>query len=160
MQKFDSVRSITNSNKEDGTVHNPLPSESAKVWIVKDEIFELEPRYNVKDYLGQGAYGIVCSAIDTSRGGAIVAIKKCKKILVSKTMAKRMLRELRILRFLDDPHIIKIQHILKPRHRDMFSEVYVVFEYMETDLAQIIRSSQVLREEHVQVSCLLYLFIV
>ena len=62
------------------------------------------------------------------------------------------LRELRILRFLDSSYIIKIQSILKPLNREKFDELYVVFDYMETDMAQIIRSSQVLREEHVQVS--------
>ena len=61
------------------------------------------------------------------------------------------LRELRILRFLDSSYVIKIQTILRPLNREKFDELYVVFDYMETDMAQIIRSSQVLREEHVQV---------
>ena len=67
------------------------------------------------------------------------------------TAAVYRLRELRILRYLDSTFIIKIQTILKPLNREKFDELYVVFEYMETDLAQIIRSSQIVREEHVQV---------
>jgi serine/threonine protein kinase len=133
------------------SVTNPVSIPiDRKLWVVKDDVFELEQKYEVKDYLGAGAYGIVCSALNSETKHP-VAIKKCKKVLQSRTMAKRMLRELRILRFLDNIHVIKILSIQKPYIRDSFMELYIVFEHMETDLAQIIRSSQVLREEHIEV---------
>jgi serine/threonine protein kinase len=99
--------------------------------------------------IGAGAYGVVCAAQDTTES-CVVAIKKCKKIFQSRTLAKRTLRELRLLRLLDHENIVKIRSVLKPLDCDMFTEIYIVFEIMETDLAQIIRSPQTLKDQHVQ----------
>jgi len=76
-------------------------------WQVEEECFELESCYKVIDYLGAGAYGVVCAAYDSSKK-RVVAIKKCKKIFQSRTMAKRTLRELRILRLLSHENVIII----------------------------------------------------
>ena len=124
--------------------------EGKKLWIIKKEPFSLDIRYEAKDYLGAGAYGTVCSALDKETN-CMVAIKKCRKVLQSRTMGKRMLREIRILRLLDHEHVIKIRTILKPSSRENFKNLYVVFEYMESDLAQIIRSNQALNDDHIQV---------
>ncbi len=78
------------------------------------------------------------------------AIKKCKKIFHSRTLAKRTLRELRLLRLLDSDNIVKIKSILIPRNFSNFDSLYIVFEMLETDLAQIIRSPQKLTDQHVQ----------
>eukprot|EP01041_Mallomonas_annulata_P001846 gene1846-3581_t len=118
-------------------------------WQVVDECFELDSRYAIVDYLGAGAYGVVCAAYDNFEK-RVVAIKKCRKIFQSRTMAKRTLRELRILRLLNHENIVKIISILRPQNVHTFSEIYVEFELMETDLASIIRSSQPLRDQHVQ----------
>lgn len=140
------------------------------------EAFDLESRYKVIDYLGikqmsilisdsslnvplmltcitdlpgAGAYGVVCAAQDSTENN-VVAIKKCKKIFQSRTLAKRTLRELRLLRLFDHENVVKIKCVLKPLDAESFSEIYVVFEIMETDLAQIIRSPQTLKDQHVQ----------
>ena len=39
---------------------------------------------------------------------------------------------------------------MKPKNLYDFADIYIVFEIMETDLAQIIRSSQKLKDQHVQ----------
>ncbi len=39
---------------------------------------------------------------------------------------------------------------MKPVSRDKFNDVYIVYELMDTDLHQIIRSSQPLTNEHFQ----------
>jgi serine/threonine protein kinase len=118
-------------------------------WQVGGENFILESRYKVIDYLGSGAYGVVCAAHDNVEN-CMVAIKKCKKIFTSRTLAKRTLREIRLLRNLAHDNVIKIRTLLKPQEFVKFSDVYIVFEIMETDLAQIIRSPQVLKDQHVQ----------
>ena len=89
------------------------------------------------------AEGVVCAAQEISESNSMVAIKKCKKIFQSRTLAKRTLRELRLLRLFEHTNIIKIKSVIKPIDDVTFSEIYVVFEIMETDLAQIIRSPQV-----------------
>ncbi len=75
------------------------------------------------EFLGSGAYGTVCSAqIEDS---SAVAIKKCKKIFQSKTMAKRTLREIRLLRLCDHDNVVKIIKILDPIDHFNFAELYI-----------------------------------
>ena len=125
------------------------PRSHMRVWHVMGESVELEARYKVTDYLGSGAYGMVCSVKD-SETGETVAIKKCKKIFQSRTLAKRTLREVRLLRQFDHENIIKLKTLLMPADLNNFFDLYLVFEIMDTDLAQIIRSPQRLKEQHVQ----------
>ena len=74
---------------DESLVENVRAEPSRKIWMVRDEVFNLETRLTVKEYLGAGAYGIVCSAYEGDPSH-LVAIKKCKKVLHSRTMAKRM----------------------------------------------------------------------
>ena len=120
-----------------------------KVWQVMGENFELESKFKVIDYLGAGAYGMVC-AVQDSDDGNVVAIKKCKKIFQSRTLAKRTLREMRLLRQFSHENIIKLRSILQPSDLRYYTDLYLVFEIMDTDLAQIIRSPQQLKEQHTQ----------
>nr|XP_014434659.1 mitogen-activated protein kinase 7 [Pelodiscus sinensis] len=65
--------------------------------------------------------------------------------------AKRTLRELKILKHFKHDNIIAIKDILKPAvPYDDFRSVYVVLDLMESDLHQIIHSSQPLTLEHVR----------
>lgn len=48
--------------------------------------------------------------------------------------------------------IIAIKDIIRPPQKDTFNDVYVVYELMDTDLHQIIRSNQPLNLDHCQVS--------
>lgn len=92
-------------------------------WKVNNEIFELDSKYIILSYLGSGAYGVVCSAsiVTTSilnqtisdhdnnnndNNSNLVAIKKCKNIFDSRTMAKRTLREIRLLRNISHQNVI------------------------------------------------------
>lgn len=45
-----------------------------------------------------------------------------------------------------------MKDIIEPPEKERFEDVYIVYELMDTDLHQIIRSSQVLTDEHCQVS--------
>lgn len=122
---------------------------NVQVWQVMGENFELEKRFRIVDYLGAEAYGIVCAVRDDD-DNTVVAIKKCKKIFQSKTLAKRTLREVRLLRLFSHDNIVKLKSLVPPLDVQNFSELYVVFEQMETDLAQSIRSPQKLKEQHTQ----------
>ena len=48
--------------------------------------------------------------------------------------------------------VVAIRDIIPPPQRVPFNDVYIAYELMDTDLHQIIRSNQVLSEEHCQVS--------
>lgn len=47
--------------------------------------------------------------------------------------------------------VIAIKDIIRPPKKDTFNDVYIVYELMDTDLHQIIRSDQQLTDDHCQV---------
>lgn len=102
----------------------------------------------MKEVLGEGAYGIVSSAIHKP-SGVTVAIKKIEpfgKVL----MCLRTIRELKLLRFFSDhENIIGLYDVQKPRDFDTFNEVYLVQEYMPMDLYKVIHT-QVLSDQHIK----------
>ena len=117
--------------------------------------FELPSKYEIIDPVGQGAYGVVVAAKDNSipadeENSNLVAIKKIEKAFEHKVFTLRTLRELKIMRLLTHDNIMSVKTILKPKSLEEFTELYVVSELMETDLAQIIKSNQVLSDEHIQ----------
>lgn len=98
-------------------------------WQVMGEEFCLDPKYTVTDYLGAGAYGVVCSVYD-SKSQTIYALKKCKNIFHSRTLAKRTFREIRILRLVNHENIIKIRKIMFPNDGPDFDSLYILFDIM------------------------------
>ena len=48
--------------------------------------------------------------------------------------------------------VIALKDIIRPPQRDNFNDVYIVYELMDTDLHQIIRSNQQLTDDHCRVS--------
>jgi mitogen-activated protein kinase 1/3 len=55
------------------------------------------------------------------------------------------------LEFLLFEQVVRIKDVIRPPRRDNFNDVYIVYEIMDTDLNQIIRSNQPLTEKHCQV---------
>eukprot|EP00270_Netrium_digitus_P015439 TRINITY_DN5413_c0_g1_i1.p1 TRINITY_DN5413_c0_g1~~TRINITY_DN5413_c0_g1_i1.p1 ORF type:complete len:409 (+),score=92.31 TRINITY_DN5413_c0_g1_i1:121-1227(+) len=112
-------------------------------------LFEIDIKYTPIKPIGKGAYGVVCSAKNTETGEKI-AIKKISNAFENATDARRTLREIRLLRHLYHENIIAVKDIMKPVGRYNFNDVYLVYELMDTDLHQIIRSSQALTDDHCQ----------
>jgi hypothetical protein len=79
-----------------------------------------------------------------------IAIKKISNAFDNNIDAKRTLREIKLLLHLKHENVIQIKDILKPSSRHNFKDVYVVYELMDTDLHQIIRSHQPLSDDHCQ----------
>lgn len=59
-------------------------------------------RYSIKEVIGKGSYGVVCSAIDNFTGEK-VAIKKINNVFEHVSDATRILREIKLLRLLKHP---------------------------------------------------------
>ena len=104
--------------------------------------------YNPLENIGSGSYGVVCSAFHKPTGER-VAIKKLASIFDNLVVAKRTLREMKILKHFKHDNIIKIREILKPRGEN-FQDVYIVMDLMESDLHRIIHSKQELTDEHIR----------
>ncbi|MCO5608345.1 hypothetical protein L7F22_062553 [Adiantum nelumboides] len=129
-----------------------VPTHGGKFmeYNVHGNTFEVTAKYKPPlAPIGRGAYGVVCSALN-SETNELVAIKKICNVFDNKVDAKRTYRELRLLRHMDHENIIAIKDIMPPPRRHDFQDVYVAYELMDTDLNQVIRSRQALTEEHCQ----------
>jgi len=116
-------------------------------YVVHGTKFEAPKHYKVLEPIGQGAYGVVCSAKDEAEGET-VAIKKIEDAFGHLTFAKRTLRELRMLRHLRHENLIDVRHVFLPGVMSTFEDIYVVSELMETDLASILKSAQEISDDH------------
>ncbi|GAV71378.1 Pkinase domain-containing protein [Cephalotus follicularis] len=113
-------------------------------------IFEVPAKYVPPIHpVGRGAYGIVCCA-KNSETKEEVAIKKIGNAFDNRIDAKRTLREIKLLCHMDHDNIVKIKDIIQPPEREKFNDVYIASELMDTDLYQIIRSTQPLTDDHCQ----------
>ncbi|KAI3719545.1 hypothetical protein L6452_20447 [Arctium lappa] len=79
-----------------------------------------------------------------------VAIKKIRNAFDNRIDAERTLREIKLLCHVDHENIVKIKDIIRPPDKEKFNDVYIVYELMDTDLHQIICSSQLLTDDHCQ----------
>eukprot|EP00658_Telonema_sp_P-2_P014377 TRINITY_DN15468_c0_g1_i6.p1 TRINITY_DN15468_c0_g1~~TRINITY_DN15468_c0_g1_i6.p1 ORF type:complete len:418 (-),score=99.46 TRINITY_DN15468_c0_g1_i6:1366-2619(-) len=129
-----------------------MPESGRCQWMVKGVSFHCPSHFQPLDTkpIGSGAYAIVAGAVD-KRDGSRVAIKRCNKVLArtndahEMTIAKRMLREVLLLRALDHPNVI---NIVSMWHND--NDIYLAEPLMEADLHRVIRSSQPLTDDHFQ----------
>ncbi|CAL9064446.1 unnamed protein product [Musa banksii] len=106
-------------------------------------------QYQIQEVIGKGSYGVVAAAVDTHTGER-VAIKKINDVFEHVSDATRILREIKLLRFLRHPDVVEIKHIMLPPSRREFKDIYVVFELMESDLHQVIKANDDLTPEHYQ----------
>ncbi|BAM39209.1 protein kinase [Theileria orientalis strain Shintoku] len=100
--------------------------------------------YKIIQKIGKGAYGIVWKALkkDTNE---VVALKKIFDAFRNSTDAQRTYREIMFLQKLKKcPNIVKLMHVYPA---DNNRDVYLVFEYVETDLHAVIRSN-ILEDVH------------
>ncbi|KAK3227875.1 hypothetical protein Dsin_007737 [Dipteronia sinensis] len=99
--------------------------------------------------IARGAFGIVCAAVNAETHKQ-VAIKKIGNAFDNIIDAKRTLREIKLLRHMEHENVIAIKDLIRPPKMETFNDVYIVYELMDTDLQQIIRSDQKLTDDHCQ----------
>ena len=124
-----------------------------KAYKVLGSRFDIPDNFEILEPVGSGAYGVVVAAKDKTGGDTVdslTAIKKIEKAFEHKVFALRTLRELKIMRLLSHDNVLSVKSLLKPDSIESFEHIYVVTELMETDLSQIIKSSQPISDEHIQ----------
>ncbi|KAK6591077.1 mitogen-activated kinase 1 [Cryptosporidium xiaoi] len=95
-------------------------------------------KYELIKKLGKGAYGVVWKSIDR-RTGEVVAVKKIFDAFQNATDAQRTFREIMILsKLTGHENIVNLLNVLRA---DNDKDVYLVFDYMETDLHAVIRAN-------------------
>lgn len=103
-------------------------------------------KYEIVQKLGRGAYGIVWKAID-KKTREVVALKKCFDAFQNATDAQRTFREIMFLQELNGhENIIRLLNVLKA---DNDQDIYLICDYMESDLHAVIRAN-ILEEIHKQ----------
>jgi len=101
-------------------------------------------KYEVLQKLGRGAYGIVWKAID-KKTRKVIALKKIFDAFQNSTDAQRTFREVMFLQELGThENIIRLLNVHKAEND---RDIYLVFEFMETDLHAVIRAN-ILEEIH------------
>ena len=91
------------------------------------ETFDVDTRYEIDAVIGRGAYGVVASALDRRHPIPMkVAIKKVKSIFREVDDAKRLLREVKVLRHFAHVNLMGIQAIEWPATYVEFDELYLV----------------------------------
>mmetsp|Transcript_9243 Transcript_9243/g.6592 ORF Transcript_9243/g.6592 Transcript_9243/m.6592 type:complete len:89 (+) Transcript_9243:148-414(+) len=69
--------------------------------------FIVDDKFEYIKQIGHGAYGVVCSAFDRTKDTK-VAIKKVGKAFEDLIDAKRIVREIKLLKFFDHENIIAL----------------------------------------------------
>ncbi len=100
---------------------------------VLDIKYIIPSHYQITKMIGRGSYGVVCSGLNTKTESR-VAIKKILKVVSELTETKRLLREIKLLRFFDHDNIIRITDLLNPVRLNSLEDLYIVTELMDSDL--------------------------
>lgn len=111
----------------------------------------LSPRYTNLQYINEGAFGMVCSAVDTHTRRR-VAIKKIKPFLNGASGSKA-LREIMILSRFKHDNVVSILDIVAAPTQRAIQDLHIVLPLMDTDLRKMLKSRR-LSNEHVR--CFLY----
>lgn len=116
---------------------------AVRSWILQEEI-NLPRRYRPMEPIGQGAFGLVFSALDSARPSTncFVAIKKTR--VSGNSCARHILQEITVLRQICHDNVLGLDDIIHPCGGS--EDLYLVTELMETDLGSVLKSDQVLEE--------------
>ena len=97
-------------------------------------------RYEETTLLGEGTYGEVYKARDTTQGGRLVAIKRIKTSRNDEMgLPSTTVREVSVLKELHHENVVQLEDIAINPARNTIS---LVFEYLDTDLSRHIRQKR------------------
>jgi mitogen-activated protein kinase 15 len=118
-----------------------MSNQEEKVDKVEDHI---KKRFTLQKKVGQGAYGVVFKAID-KKTKEQVALKKLFGAFQDDVDSQRTFREVMLLQELNGhDNIIRLLNVIKAEN-DL--DLYLVFDYMEADLFNVIRAN-ILQDIH------------
>jgi serine/threonine protein kinase len=131
---------------------NPAPKAAEKTKRSKSIFSTAAGTGDAAEMVYIGAAATVISATDETKQGKSVAIKMVPKAFNDEIDAKRILREIKLLKHFRHENIVGIVDMMPPtaRYLQDFHDVYIVADLMETDLHRIIYSKQKLSIDHVQ----------
>ncbi|RHZ30590.1 hypothetical protein DYB31_013945, partial [Aphanomyces astaci] len=125
-----------------------LEQQTARLWNF--DTWECGDQYKFVRPMGQGSYGQVAEAYDTVRDKR-VAIKRVINVFDRAQDCIRLFREIYILRHVHHSNLVTLLDVIPPKDYDSFRDLYLVFEYADTDLQKLFCLPQYLNIRHVQV---------
>ncbi|ETW06990.1 CMGC/MAPK protein kinase, variant [Aphanomyces invadans] len=125
-----------------------LEQQTARLWNF--DTWECGDQYKFVRPMGQGSYGQVAEAYDTVRNTR-VAIKRVINVFDRAQDCIRLFREIYILRHVRHSNLVTMIDVIPPKDYDSFRDLYLVFEYADTDLQKLFCLPQYLNIRHVQV---------
>ncbi|XP_010871849.2 mitogen-activated protein kinase 15 [Esox lucius] len=135
---------IVNSDQRNTNNCLDLSNQRIKMNVIEVED-HISMKYEIKRRLGKGAYGIVWKAVE-KQTGEVVAVKKIFDAFRNRTDAQRTFREIMFLQeFGDHDNIVKLLNVIRAQND---KDIYLVFEYMDTDLHAVIKKGNLLKEIH------------
>eukprot|EP01062_Namystynia_karyoxenos_P045093 TRINITY_DN3341_c0_g1_i1.p1 TRINITY_DN3341_c0_g1~~TRINITY_DN3341_c0_g1_i1.p1 ORF type:complete len:399 (+),score=165.29 TRINITY_DN3341_c0_g1_i1:91-1287(+) len=131
-----------------------MAGKSQDLQSLQRELGQLDDRYELKKVIGAGSYGVVLKGNDRKdivEGKPVeCAVKKVsKEIFTDMTLAKRILREIKLLAHFDNENIVSLRNLITPQTPE-FKEFFIVMDLMETDLKSVFKSGQKMTNAHVQ----------
>ena len=82
--------------------------------------------------------------------GRRVAIKKMLNLFEDVIDTKRLLREIQILKQLDNRNVVKLYDILELQDPSNFKNLYLILELTHSDLKKLLKTSIFLTDLHIQ----------
>ena len=149
VKKYKKQSNNENKKNEENIELLKAANPDKTVFDLAGTTFIIDKKYSVVKKLGTGAYGVVCSCKDNEKN-ILVAMKKIQNAFEDLIDAKRIVREIILLHFLNHPAIIKLLDVEKPKDISNFNDIYFASEYMDTDLHKVIYSKQPLSDSHYQ----------
>ncbi|GLE00152.1 hypothetical protein PINS_up008879 [Pythium insidiosum] len=129
------------SSSSSSAVATGANADEMYTFTVASTKFRIYTRYQLIRAIGHGAYGVVIAASDQITGNS-VAIKNIPKTFDDLVDAKRIVREIRLMRHLRHPNVVTVIDLMRPPSLATFEDTYIVTDLMETDLHRVINSQE------------------
>ncbi|KAI9906530.1 hypothetical protein PsorP6_003128 [Peronosclerospora sorghi] len=126
----------------------PAPRPGTQCFLTSNTKFEIPCTFEYVKTIGSGAYGVVIAATDLTTGKP-VAIKNIQRAFDDLTDAKRIVREIKLMRHLQHKCVLGVDDIFTPVSLAKFEDVYIVSQLMATDLHRVIYSRHALSDDHI-----------
>jgi mitogen-activated protein kinase 1/3 len=107
--------------------------------------FKLPDCFKKVKKLGAGAYGKVMQCIHLP-SQKTYAVKRFEEIFSRELRAKRLLREIAILKTVQHPCLNKLKWVIQPKDFSSFNDIYLVLDPCDMDLKKLLKSSKHLQE--------------
>eukprot|EP01013_Petalomonas_cantuscygni_P024328 TRINITY_DN45934_c0_g1_i1.p1 TRINITY_DN45934_c0_g1~~TRINITY_DN45934_c0_g1_i1.p1 ORF type:complete len:393 (+),score=80.59 TRINITY_DN45934_c0_g1_i1:130-1308(+) len=122
-------------------------------YSVREKIFEVPRTYQLLQFIGEGAFGTVCSAVHLSRKPGEPERVAVKQIAIQHDNileVRRLVRELYLMDHFRHDNVVGLYDLWPLSTRNVFDHIYLTQELMDADLHAIIRSRQALTPQHVK----------